>query len=144
MKVAGTYALVIRSENHLLLPVGRLGIQDFPPGYYTYAGSALRGLNSRLKRHLKTEKRLHWHIDYLLLQTNVTQIWYSFSEEKLECVWNEILSQLPGAVPHIRDFGSSDCKCQTHLTHFATIPSFETFRKQLQNRGLPELHWLIM
>jgi len=139
---AGTYALVIRSGNQLLMPVGRLGTHDFNPGYYIYAGSALRGLNSRLKRHLKKEKPLHWHIDYLLQQASVIQIWYSLCEERLECVWNEILAQLPGAVPYIPGFGSSDCKCKTHLTHFPTIPSFDSFRIKLRNRGLPELYQL--
>ena len=142
MEDAGTYTLVIRCEDQLLLPVGRLGTHDFPPGYYTHAGSALRGLNSRLKRHLKTEKPLHWHIDYLLQQADVIQIWYSLSEEKLECVWNELLAQLPGAAPHIPGFGSSDCRCRTHLTHFSFMPSFKSFRVKLRDRGLPELHQL--
>jgi Uri superfamily endonuclease len=135
---------VIRSEHQLFIPVGRLGTHHFPPGYYIYAGSALRGLNSRLKHHLKTEKPLHWHIDYLLLQINVIQIWYSLSKERLECTWNEILAQLPGAAPHIPGFGSSDCRCRTHLTYFSTMPSFDSFRLELQNRGLPELHRLTM
>lgn len=144
MEDAGTYSLVIRSQNHLLIPVGRLGTHDFPPGYYIYAGSALRCLNSRLKRHLKTEKPLHWHIDYLLQQASIIQIWYSVSEERLECAWNEILAQLPGAAPYITGFGCSDCRCRTHLTHFSTMPSFDSFRLKLQNRGLPELHQLTM
>src|SRR4030042_2076976 len=113
MEDAGTYALVIRSENQLNIPVGRLGTYNFNSGYYVYAGSALRGLNSRLKRHLKREKPLHWHIDYLLQQASIIQIWYSLSAERLECAWNEILAQLPGAVPYITGFGSSDCRCRT-------------------------------
>ena len=139
---AGTYALVILSEDRLLLPVGRLGTHEFLPGYYIYAGSALRGLNSRLKRHLKTEKSLHWHIDHLLLQAKVIQIWYSLSEERLECAWNGILAQLPGAAPYIPGFGSSDCRCLTHLTHFSTMPSFDSFREELRDKGLPELYQL--
>ncbi len=142
MKDAGTYALVIRSENQLTMPVGRLGTYNFDSGYYIYAGSALRGLNSRLKRHLKTEKSLRWHIDYLLQQADITQIWYCLSEERLECVWNKILAQLPGAAPYISGFGSSDCRCNTHLTHFPTIPSFDSFKLKLRNRGLPELYQL--
>ena len=144
MEDAGTYALVIRSENQLIMPVGRLGTCDFNSSYYVYAGSALGGLNSRLKRHLKTEKPLHWHIDYLLQQANIILIWYSLSEARLECVWNEILAQLPGAVPYIAGFGSSDCRCRTHLTYFPTMPSFDSFRLKLRNRGLPELHQFTM
>ena len=141
---SGTYALVILSEKQLLLPIGSLGTCDLPSGYYIYAGSALRGLNGRLRRHLRTDKLLHWHIDYLLLQARVIQIWYSFSKDRLECVWNKILAELPGAVLYIPGFGSSDCKCRTHLTYFSTMPSFDKFRQELQYRGLPQLHQLTM
>jgi Uri superfamily endonuclease len=108
---AGTYALVILSKDRLLLPIGKLGTHDFPSGYYIYVGSALRGLNARLKRHLKEGKSLHWHIDYLLLQATIIQIWYSFSKDRLECTWNAILADLPEATPVIPGFGSSDCRC---------------------------------
>jgi sugar fermentation stimulation protein A len=142
MTDAGTYALVIHSENQLTMSIGRLGTYDFKSGYYVYAGSALSGLNNRLKRHLRREKSLHWHIDYLLQQANIIQVWYSLSKEKLECVWNEILAQFPGAMPYISGFGSSDCRCKTHLTYFSAIPSFDNFKQELRNRGLPELYQL--
>ena len=141
-KQTGTYALVIFSPNHLSLPIGKLGIQDFPVGYYVYAGSALKGLRQRLNRHLTANKILHWHIDYLLQRTSVKQIWYSLSHDRLECKWNAILGELPGATPFIRGFGSSDCRCQTHLTHFLIIPSFSIFKRELENRGLPPLYQL--
>lgn len=142
MDNAGTYALVILSEDRLRLPIGKVGTHDFSPGYYIYVGSALRGLNGRLKRHLMADKLLHWHIDYLLLRATVIQIWYSLSKDRLECAWNAILAELPGATPLIPGFGSSDCRCQTHLTHFSTTPSFDSFRQELKNRGLPRLHRL--
>jgi Uri superfamily endonuclease len=141
---AGTYALVILSEDRLLLPIGKLGTRDFPSGYYIYVGSALRGLNARLKHHLKAEKSLHWHIDYLLLQATIIQIWYSLSKDRLECTWNAILAGLPGATLVIPGFGSSDCRCQTHLTHFMAIPSFDSFRRELKNRGLSRLRQIII
>jgi Uri superfamily endonuclease len=139
MDNAGTYALVFLSEDWLILPIGKLGTHEFPSGYYIYVGSALRGLNIRLKRHLKEGKSLHWHIDYLLPQATIIQIWYSLSKDRLECVWNVILADLPGATPVIPGFGSSDCRCRTHLTHFLATPSFDSFRRELKNRGLPRL-----
>ena len=60
---AGTYILLIAVERALTLDVGRLGAMTFPPGYYLYVGSALRNLGHRLARHLRREKRVHWHID---------------------------------------------------------------------------------
>ena len=74
MSDSGTYALVLVLEVELRLQAGKLGIHTFPPGYYIYTGSALGGLSGRLKHHLKLEKKLHWHIDYLLQGAPVTQI----------------------------------------------------------------------
>ena len=141
MDNAGTYALVILNGDRLLLPIGKLGIHDFPSGYYIYIGSALRGLNARLKHHLKEGKSLHWHIDYLLSQATIIQIWYSLGMDRLECIWNMILAGLPGAASAIPGFGSSDCRCRTHLTYFLATPSFDSFRQEVENRGLPRLHW---
>lgn len=141
-KEAGTYALVIFSEDRLCLPIGKLGINDFPPGYYIYVGSALRSLKGRLKRHLMADKVAHWHIDYLLQRTSVNQIWYSLSSDRLECKWNAVLAELPGAKQLIRAFGRSDCRCRTHLTHFLITPSFNSFEQELKNRGLPRSYRL--
>jgi len=66
----------------LRLRIGKLGIHNLPHGYYVYVGSALGGLASRLRRHLRSEKRLHWHIDYLLRQAAVAQIWYAIGPDK--------------------------------------------------------------
>jgi Uri superfamily endonuclease len=138
----GTYALVILSKDWLRLLIGKLGIYDFPPGYYIYVGSAIAGLDGRLKHHLKSEKRLHWHIDYLLQQATVAQIWYALGEDRLECKWNAILAELPGAAPIVPGFGSSDCRCYTHLTHFSTTPSLDSFREKTKQRNLPRVRRL--
>lgn len=142
MNGAGTYALVIFVAERLHLPVGRLGTYEFPPGFYVYVGSALRGLNSRLKRHLRSEKLMHWHIDYFLLHARIIQIWYSLSNDRLECKWNSIVAGLSGAIPFIPGFGSSDCGCRTHLTQFLAALPFDSFKLALKNHGLPPLHRL--
>lgn len=144
MDDAGTYALVVFSPERACRQIGRLGTHEFPAGFYIYVGSALRGLNSRLKRHLSAEKLLHWHIDYLLRYASITQIWYSLGRDRLECTWQEVVAGLPGATPFIRGFGSSDCRCGTHLTRFLTAPSFSSFQQELQNRRLPPLSRLLM
>lgn len=138
MEGKGTYALIICSETKLQLQVGRLGICDFSQGYYIYAGSALGGLEGRLRRHLRKDKKLHWHIDYLLQYTRIVEVWYCLNGERLECTWNEILTGIPGAVPHVNGFGSSDCRCRTHLAHFSSKLPFDRFKKGLKDRGVPE------
>ena len=138
MNDAGTYPLVIFSPERLRLRVGSLGTFEIPSGFYIYVGSALRGLKNRVKRHLSQEKSLHWHIDYLLLHTRIIQIWYIISNERLECTWNAVAASVPEATSFIPGFGSSDCHCRTHLTHFLTVPSFAGFKNELMKRGLPQ------
>jgi hypothetical protein len=36
-----------------------------------YTGSAKRGLDARIERHIRHDKALHWHIDYLLTSPGV-------------------------------------------------------------------------
>jgi Uri superfamily endonuclease len=142
MRDSGTYALVITLEAGLRLRIGKLGIYNLPPGYYVYVGSALGGLSSRLRRHLRSEKRLHWHVDYLLQQAIVVQILYAMGPERLECKWNATIQNLPGAKPSIPGFGSSDCRCSSHLTYFQVAPPFGLFKQSLEQNNLPQVHRL--
>ncbi len=138
MSDGGTYALVIALGIGLRLRVGRLGVAYLPSGYYVYVGSALGGLSGRLRRHLALDKQLHWHIDYLLREAAVAQVWYAFGHLRLECAWNAIVTGLPGAESSIPRFGSSDCRCSSHLTYFPALPSSTVFKNELTQRGLPQ------
>ena len=139
MAERGTYALVAFLEKGVRLQIGRLGVHDFPAGYYVYSGSALGGLPGRLNRHLRPHKRLHWHIDYLLQKAPVIQVWYSTGQDRLECIWNAIIAALPDAQPSVRGFGSSDCRCSTHLTYFPSVPPFATFEQEVVRNKLPHV-----
>jgi Uri superfamily endonuclease len=66
-------------------------------------------------RHLRAEKRLHWHVDYLAARAPVIEVWYVESGERLECAWAARLRALPGAATLVEGFGSSDCGCRAHL-----------------------------
>ena len=68
---SGFYQLVVRLGRRRTIVVGRLGRFEFPAGYYVYTGSAKRGLESRIARHLRRRKRMRWHIDYLLQYADV-------------------------------------------------------------------------
>jgi len=76
-----------------------------------------------LARHLRAEKRLHWHIDYLLQHARIEAIWYQLGRERLECVWARTLAQAPNVQPVAPGFGASDCTCRTHLLRCATTPT---------------------
>lgn len=57
----GTYCLIIEIKEKSTIKVGALGIIKFEKGYYIYVGSAMNSLVSRIKRHMKDDKKLHWH-----------------------------------------------------------------------------------
>lgn len=113
----GTYCLWLQLETPLRIPVGRIGELSLPPGLYAYAGSALGpgGLRARAGRHLRAEKPLRWHIDWLTVRIPVAAIWYQTGRERLECAWAQAILQAPGASIPLRGFGASDCACPAHL-----------------------------
>jgi len=124
----GTYILAIELEQAQRIRIGALGERAFERGYYLYVGSALNSLRARLERHLRAEKRLHWHIDYLLQQAMIREIWYALGAERRECAWARALAELPGAAPYPSAFGASDCSCRTHLFYCPNKPSFADAR----------------
>jgi Uri superfamily endonuclease len=131
----GTYILFISVKKEVFIRIGALKKIKFTKGIYTYIGSALArkgssSLINRVQRHLKSsnEKNLHWHIDYLLANENVkiAQIYLLPSPYKFECTLAREFHEI--AVDHIKGFGSTDCKCRSHLFYFKT---FENVLKSL-------------
>ncbi len=107
-----SYTLFIRVANPEKIMVGRLGEFEFAAGEYVYSGSAKRGICARVNRHLRSEKKLRWHIDYLLAApaVNITKIRIS---TLAEC---QLVADAGGAVA-VFGFGSSDCTqgCGSHM-----------------------------
>jgi Uri superfamily endonuclease len=108
----GSYILLLELPEQREITVGRLGLITFPKGCYAYVGSALNGLKPRITRHLRKEKSRHWHIDCLLPEAEVWEIIIFPSEERRECLLAQSLALGFQAIP---GFGSSDCKCKSHL-----------------------------
>ena len=73
-KTTGSYILILELKTVDTIAVGHLGAITFAPGIYAYVGSAMAGLEQRISRHLRKEKKLHWHIDYLLQVASVAGI----------------------------------------------------------------------
>jgi len=106
----GTYALIIHVPFDVEISVGALGRRSFRAGFYVYVGSAMGGLRERIQRHLREDKRLYWHIDYLLTRARVVDL--ILAEGRGECGVAEALS---AKLQPIDGFGSSDCRCRSHL-----------------------------
>jgi Uri superfamily endonuclease len=138
--VKGSYVLLIALPEQQTITVGSLKAVHFPHGYYAYAGSAMGGLKSRLSHHLKGNKKPHWHIDYLLEHASLNSIILCETKGKVECIIAQALSHQFDFVP---GFGSSDCKCKSHL-FFATDEeqmksTIMTILKSLANPITPTL-----
>jgi len=103
---ARTYQIAIGLDRAARIAVGRLGEFAFPAGRYVYTGSAKRGLEARVRRHLSRAKRLHWHIDYLLATPGARIVGVTLSGES-ECALNQ---RTRGAIV-VPGFGASDCRC---------------------------------
>ena len=118
----GTYVLVMTLAQPHQITVGRLGLVNLPSGNLLYVGSAHGpgGLRARVSRHLRSDKRPHWHIDALTAVAPANSVWWSAQETRLECVWSRELAILPDVTMPVPGFGSSDCACRTHLYH---VPS---------------------
>ena len=115
----GTYALLIDVTAPLELTVGMLGLIRLSPGRYAYVGSAhgSGGLNGRLARHLRRERRRHWHIYYLTEIASTSYVYLEVNKRRLECRWARRILDLNGATAPAPGFGSSDCRngCLAHL-----------------------------
>jgi sugar fermentation stimulation protein A len=112
-------------ENSVELTVGHLGPIRFEPGYYVYVGSALGGLGARLRRHLRRDKPRHWHVDWLREVADLVAVAYRLGPERIECSVAERVAALPGATRPVPGFGSSDCRCRSHLFHFLEVPDLQ-------------------
>ncbi len=124
----GIYVLVISISRTLRIKVGKLGEKTFRSGYYAYTGSALgrnaASLPFRLARHLKTAKKKHWHIDFLLADSNARiEATVAVScRQNLECQINQLIRSHWKAETPVPQFGASDCKnkCGSHLLYFGS------------------------
>ncbi len=112
----GSYLLLVRLEQAVTIKAGRLPDRQYAAGWYVYAGSAMNGLKPRLTRYLKTERKRHWHIDYLLEHGEVTGAWMIGDTERRECA---LATGLRERFEWIPGFGSTDCRCPGHLVYCA-------------------------
>ena len=129
----GTYALVFTAKRKKRLNIGKLGTLCLQPGCYVYVGSAFGpgGLKARIGHHRKGSSRRHWHIDYLSEYLPPDEVWYTHDPIRREHHWSEILSHIGGAVIPLPGFGSSDCRCISHLYCFSSRPSGNYFRRKI-------------
>ena len=113
--VKGHYVIIAHLPHARAIRVGALGERVFPRGFFAYVGSALGGLEGRLRRHLHPPApRPRWHIDYLLQRAPPREAIWALADGGRECPVARMLSDRFEAV---KCFGASDCRCPSHLFH---------------------------
>ncbi len=119
-KDSGFYFFLMEVEEDKLVEVGALGKIEFKKGFYCYVGSAKSGLSKRVERHKRKRKSKHWHIDYLRDVSTVAGAWPIRFSGDIECEMAKKMSEICDG--EIKNFGSSDCDCNSHLFFFKESP----------------------
>lgn len=124
----GTYALLLQSHSTETIQVGRWGKLDLQPGYYLYVGSAFGpgGVQARVSRHLRTDVRVHWHIDHLRKHVTPREVWVDYATKHLEHEWAGIFFD-SSEMTAFRGIGCSDCTCYSHLFYTPNKPDINRF-----------------
>jgi len=128
----GAYQLLVRLDKDETIPVGKLGTFTFPTGFYVYTGSAMGGLDARIARHLAKTKRFRWHIDFLLERSVIIRYAIEESSTRRECELAAAMLAMDGAQVPVEGFGSSDCRCRSHLVYFEREPELEIQSRKSQ------------
>jgi len=113
-----TYSLLIPLKESELR-VGSLGTVHFSEGCYVYVGSSMKYGIRRVLRHLSNEKKIRWHIDYLLGDCPPSYVIFAEVQRKMECEVAQRIKE--SSVDFVPKFGCSDCNCISHLFRFRNI-----------------------
>jgi len=129
----GIYVLVLSVSKDINVNVGALGCVNFEKGLYAYVGSAQNNLEKRIERHLRKTKQKFWHIDHLLddAHVEVVKVFHRKAERLEECKISKNMSEIGAPV---KGFGSSDCKCESHLFK---VEDYQFLREFMHETTLP-------
>ncbi|RMF95199.1 MAG: DNA/RNA nuclease SfsA [Candidatus Schekmanbacteria bacterium] len=122
-KDSGCYLIILKSPTDKILSIGRLGKICFKKGYYIYVGSAKKNLLKRIQRHHREKKKLFWHIDYIRKEMDFITDFPVRTSQDLECKLSKEIKKISSG--EIIGFGSSDCKCSSHLFYSEGNPLAE-------------------
>lgn len=131
----GIYVLLISISKGISVNVGALGTVTFEKGLYAYVGSAQNSLEKRVERHLGRAKRKFWHIDYLLdsVGVKVLKVFWAEALKLEECQISRKIAER--GIP-IRGFGSSDCRCESHLFKLRNYGFLREFMHGIQVKAI--------
>ncbi|MCP4327619.1 MAG: GIY-YIG nuclease family protein [Alphaproteobacteria bacterium] len=112
----GAYVLAIELRRTLSFATAVTGPVRLPPGRYAYCGSARGpgGLGARIRRHLRRDTRIHWHVDRLTTAGEIVAVVARPGGD--ECALLRDLLARPGVTVPVLRLGATDCRrCPAHL-----------------------------
>jgi len=120
LKDRGLYILWLELRAPVDVKVGALGTLHFEAGLYAYVGSAQKNRSARIARHLRLDKPLRWHIDYLRPHGEIVDVTCREGGREDECrLVDELIERARARRSH-PGFGAGDCRCGGHLLLFPT------------------------
>lgn len=122
----GSYVLLIFLEEPLEVKV-RGAAHELEVGHYAYCGSAMGpgGLASRIARHRRSDKKVHWHVDQVTTRAPVLEA--CVTDLMNECDLAERLLGQPEVSVPLPGFGSSDCaRCESHFLKLEDDSAFHS------------------
>ena len=122
----GGYILLMELSSDGCISIGKQVPINFQKGWYVYIGSAMNGIEQRIKRHYSSIKKMHWHIDYFLESARIKEVFYKGSNKKEEC---DVVRNFIGSFKDVKGFGCSDCFCTSHLFYGSKQQLLATINK---------------
>jgi len=119
-EAAGCYLLLYRNRRRFSADIGALGRRVFPRGFYVYVGSGMRSLFSRIGYHQRKSEKRHWHLDYIKDRFSFLSDIPIVTSSNRECDLSRKILENGGI--GIDGFGSTDCRCNSHLYFFESNP----------------------
>ena len=133
----GIYVIVIQINRDTNMKIGALGKLSFTKGQYAYVGSAQKNLQKRIKRHLRKQKHIFWHLDYLLDNpaSKPAKIFFKQASKTEEC---RIAQEISARNEAVAGFGCSDCSCKSHLFRIKDTNFFQKNMLALNANAMKE------
>jgi Uri superfamily endonuclease len=134
---SGIYILEIFAGQPFQLLIKKFSGVKFDKGYYYYVGSAQKNFYHRIKRHLRKNKKIHWHIDHIttIPSNKIIAVYYIKNGPKnMEIKIANDMLVFPQITIPAKGFGNSDNpEAESHLFYSKTKNHFSHFISRYQS-----------
>jgi sugar fermentation stimulation protein A len=117
----GSYLVIFYNHRPFKKVIGSLGEREFKKGYYVYVGSAMQALDKRIKRHLRKNKKIRWHLDHISPGCmKMEKVYPIRRRDRVEEALARCLLEICDG--YVMGFGASDSGLPSHFFYFSDRP----------------------